>query len=308
MGEKKTGKEKFHVNYEIELLTQLCTGKKNVYQIFKEICSKNREDKVYYATVLRAVERAEKEKLVKRGGAGQRDAKIYQITLKGLANLYILKRRGIDPLRFHKSPDGKKIIRSVIKIFGNHPQLKEIINNNLFIQTLNVSPSSIFYFIDVGEKALTINILKDVDMLRKIWDLVGDQSRMGLNLCIKKFLDPWMLLQNFYIFTFPLIVLTKDIKNFPRDSLIRATFLEALKQKSISRGNEWELNAKAIVDTMLHGIKKGTIDPSRSLDDVMGKLWESPNGENHMDCWQHWYVFIPPVGNPELVCDGKCSK
>ena len=186
-----------------------------------------------------------------------------------------------------------------LHIFGHLHILPYLSNNQIF---------SIFYFIEVGEKALTINILKDTDMLRKIWDLVGEQSFLGLNLCIKKFLDPWILLQNFYIYTFPLIALTKDIKNFPRNTLIKMTFLEALKQESIRRGNEWEFNAKAIVDTMLHGIKKRTIDPSKSLDDVMEKLWESPNGENHVDCWKHWYVFIPPVGNPELVCDGKCSK
>lgn len=308
MGDKKSGKEKSYVDYEMELLTQLCTGKKNVYQIYKGICSKNSDDNVYYATVLRAVERAEKKKLVKRGGAGQRDAKIYQITLKGIAMLYLLKRRGFDPLIFHKSSDAKKIIKVIINIFGNHPQLKEITNSNLFIQTLNVSPSSIFYFIELGEKALTINILKDTDMLRKIWDLAGEQSCRGLHFCIKKFLDPWILLQNFYIYTFPLIALTKDMKNFPQNTLIRTTFLEALKQDSIRRGNEWELNAKAIVETMLQGIKKGTINPSNSLDDVMEMLWESPNGETYVECWKHWYVFVPPLGNPEVVCDGKCSK
>jgi|GEM_PF-4590153 len=237
-----------------------------------------------------------------------RKAKIYGITLKGLAQLYFLRKQKRGYLEFHHSPKGKEIVEKIISYFVEEREMEIPDREDLFYRTLRVSPASIKFFLDHGDKALKLYKINYPDILRELTDSLK-KIALPTDFYLGKIRsEPKVLLYEFYTIRFPLIFLSQDLRRYGDNDELRQTFLDALHTERLREGRQYQKDKKDTFIDVINKIKKGIIDPKKPLPDLLDKYFNYASGKIIKDCVDQWYIFFPPIGDAELVCTGKCSK
>ena len=64
---------------------------------------------------------------------------------------------------------------------------------------------------------------------------------------------------------------------------------------------------KKIFRDILKLIRKGELDPKKPIANQLKKyLNKTDRRQVTEDCWKQWYIYIPPIGIPDIICKGNC--
>lgn len=300
------------LDYDAKVLEKLSEGKKNIYQLHKEI--KKDVKKVPYSTIQRATVRLEEKGLIELIGRKKRKgplpAKDYKIFLKGMAELYFAKRKKSDNghLEFHRSEEAQKIIDKIIRIFFKEGEDRDKEKENLFLRTLRISPTLIEVLLTL-DNIIEPLIIRDSILFEEMFEHSLDLSPLDIFLKIE---DENKVHISYLKNEFPIKILAEDFDRYPNDDEIKILFSKALMERYRSIGKESMRKKKELFTTVLKAVSKKMIDPKGSIDDEWSKfeqfvISEKGKLKKAKDCCKHLFLYIPPGSDPRLLCDGMCT-
>lgn len=292
-------------DYEQKVLEVLSMGTKNIYQVFK-VLELEKGSEVHYPTIQRTVKRLQDKRFIEMTGRGVRNAKEYEITLLGMLGVYSVKCGESNRLEFHRSKEAQEIVDRIIKVFFKGEAKRK--EENLFLRVLRISPSFIEFLPILGDIARP-RIIRDPHLFLEVFRSSADSSPGHI---VLEKLDENDIHPRFVARDLPLKILAKDFKRYPDDNEIKKLFSSALMEKYKTMGRQSLRQRKEAFNTILKAVRDGAIDPKESADKEWRKFEEYITREEkkrweNVECWKHWYIYLPPLGEPRLVCDGKCS-
>jgi hypothetical protein len=214
---------------------------------------------------------------------------------------YYQKKRGSEnTLEFHRSKTGQEIIERMIQDCSS--KWKDIGNIDFFKKVIHESPSSIEFFKSLQENKQP-EFIKSPDIFKKMF------SSPGLDTC---YIDVHSTEEDQAIYLnndLSLNLLTKDYLAYPTDKHIKELFILSLIQKNLLSVDSQMMKYRMMFEWIMKSIKNKSI----SLNDTSEENWKKTANlcfsetKTSPDCANHWYVYLPPMGEPRFKCNG-CSK
>ena len=274
-------------DYDKNILEELISGKKNIYQIHKRLKEKMKIPP--YSSVLRSVKKLEKDKLIIMIGREKRNSKVYKITLVGIAIFYFSKKGKENSLIFLHSRNAKNIIDLFVKEFFKVK--KEQKNKFFLLKSLYISPSLI-------ESTLLHQYLEEPVIVREP-SLLNEIVRCMYPSCGK--IHHWELSEEdiksyYYNQIFPLRYLALDYKKYPEDQDIKKLFIEGVVKANKATGERLAEMIDEHLKYVLDQIKSGETKRFKENTIYENETWENIPIEN-------FFIFIPPGGVPVLSTD-----
>lgn len=304
--------------YDKSVLEELLLNqKKNVSQIYKAINQKRKENNekiIAYSGIYRSIQRLKKEGLIdtvdvetKKGPLGEKQC---WILVSGLVELYFkdrdeyfkkckVEKKEKNLLEFHCSGIAPRIVDRIIKDYFRYHDLVD--DKRPLYKTLFISPASMDFF-KTFYKSSEPKTIRDSDLFKKI----------ALELKFARFLfdlSPEHISHaNFLNLDLPLKLLAEDFYRYPEDKEIKRFFSKLLLTKYKNIGKITQKQNEDLFDKIIKSIANGTINLKESNSYNWKKFQEQITEEekNSIECLKHWYIYLPPSGEPRLKCDGKC--
>jgi DNA-binding MarR family transcriptional regulator len=213
--------------YDTEILGILAENNANIYQLHKEIKEKQKVD---YSVIKRAVDRLESKKYIILTKKGTRDSKEFSILIRGLAKLYILNRGKRDPLEFHRSEEGKKLVEKIITYLIK--KMEKILDDD------NKEKLSKFLYSSPSYTEFYHNEYMDNSYIR-----IRDLQEEYIDKIVKNSFDcPLPIIKNMEIFElkcllgyYPFYFLAKDLSHYSDDVELASLLVEAYVDQAKSQ-------------------------------------------------------------------------
>jgi DNA-binding PadR family transcriptional regulator len=263
------------------ILDTLIDDNKNIYQLFTEIKKRTMGGKkgrksTPYPTIQRTILRLEKEGFIRLAEVGMRKSKFFEITPYGISVTYFANRGKRDPLQFHRSNDGRRIIDKYVKVIFKYEKIDDDeIQNSFILKAFYNSPS----FMEIAPFLPNLNeptIIRDSSIIDRI------SKDTSLTYIHFQRMDEKNLHLSYLSHSFPMIFLARDFLAYPDDQIIKTLLINTLVDRNKATGKHLkELGAKTS-NHVIQDIKAGK---------------------------KEMFIYVPPLGEPILACgEIKCMK